>query len=261
MTTAAPVLAFDLHSAFLWAVLGSFLLAGFVKGVVGLGLPTIAMGLLGAFLLPAQAAVLLLLPSLVTNLWQMLAGPHLAKVTRELWTLQAAALLATLFAPVSLSTLNPHHVCAGLGVALMAYAAFGLWVKGLSVPPRWRPWATPLVGLLTGAVTAATGVFAFPAVPYMQALGLKKEELVQALGLSFTASTVALWGRLALDGAWRFDGMAWSLPLAIPLVAALAGMALGQWLRGRLSEAAFKRVFFIGMLLLGSYLLAKGLTA
>ncbi len=207
--------------------------------------------------------MLLLLPSLVTNLWQMLAGPHLAAVARRVWALQAGAFVGTLAMPVSLSTLNPRHVSMGLGLALMAYAAFGLRGAGSQVPQRWQAIATPLVGLVTGAVTAATGVFAFPAVPYMQALGLRKEELVQALGLSFTVSTMALWGRLALDGAWGAGSAAslLSWPTAVPLLAALAGMAVGQQLRVRMSEATFKRCFFVGMLLLGLYLLYKGLVA
>ncbi|HYT47888.1 MAG TPA: sulfite exporter TauE/SafE family protein, partial [Burkholderiales bacterium] len=59
------------------AVTGTFLLAGFVKGVIGLGLPTLAMGLLGIAMPPAQAASLLVMPSLITNFWQLAAGPSL----------------------------------------------------------------------------------------------------------------------------------------------------------------------------------------
>ena len=52
-------------------VIATFMLAGTVKGVIGLGLPTVAMGLLGLAMLPAQAAALLIIPSTVTNLWQL----------------------------------------------------------------------------------------------------------------------------------------------------------------------------------------------
>ena len=48
-----------------------FLAAGFVKGAIGLGLPTIGMALMTLLLAPAEAAALLLLPNLVTNLVQM----------------------------------------------------------------------------------------------------------------------------------------------------------------------------------------------
>ncbi|HEY0438739.1 MAG TPA: sulfite exporter TauE/SafE family protein, partial [Xanthobacteraceae bacterium] len=52
------------------AVAAAFVLAGLVKGVIGMGLPTVAMGLLGLAMPPAQAAALLLIPSFVTNVWQ-----------------------------------------------------------------------------------------------------------------------------------------------------------------------------------------------
>ncbi|MBF3247578.1 sulfite exporter TauE/SafE family protein, partial [Pseudomonas aeruginosa] len=61
-------------------------------------------------------------------------------------------------------------------------------------------WAGPLVGLATGALTAVTGVFVIPAVPYLGALGLQRDELVQALGLSFSASTLALAVTLGVHG-------------------------------------------------------------
>ena len=54
---------------------------------------------------------------------------------------------------------------------------------------------------MTGIITAATGVFVIPAVPYLQAIGLEKDQLVQALGLSFTVSTLALAANIARAGA------------------------------------------------------------
>lgn len=76
-----------------------FLLAGLVKGVVGLGLPTLAMALLALAMPPAQAAALLILPSLVTNVWQMRPWPTLAPMTRRLWPMQAGVVVGTLAAP------------------------------------------------------------------------------------------------------------------------------------------------------------------
>ncbi|MGZ8197008.1 MAG: sulfite exporter TauE/SafE family protein, partial [Burkholderiales bacterium] len=51
------------------AIAATFGLAGMVKGVIGMGLPIVAMGLLVLFMPPAQAAAVLVVPSLVTNIW------------------------------------------------------------------------------------------------------------------------------------------------------------------------------------------------
>ena len=100
-----------------------------------------------------------------------------------------------------------------------------------------------------------TGVFVIPAVPYLQALSLEKDDLVQALGLSFTVSTVALAAILAHDGALQ---LAIAGASALALLPALAGMALGQWLRARARPDVFRLCFFAGLLLLGAHLAVRG---
>ena len=97
-------------------------------------------------------------------------------------------------------------------------------------------------------------MFVIPAVPYLQAIGLEKDDLVQALGLSFTVSTLALAVNVGTAGV-----LTWSLaaPTAWALATACIGMWIGQKIRTRLSPAAFRRWFFIGLLILGTYLIAR----
>lgn len=227
-----------------------FLLAGFVKGVIGLGLPTIAMGLLGLLMPPAQAAALLVLPSTITNLWQLAAGPNLGGLVRRLWPLFIGAALGTSLGSGWLSG-DGERAKTALGLALAAYAAVGLSKARLAVPARVETWASPIVGLATGLVTAATGVFVIPAVPYLQALGLDREDLIQALGLSFMVSTLALAAVLWREGDLSGPALGGSL---LALAPALGGMALGTWLRGRVRAETFRLCFFSGLLALGGYL-------
>jgi uncharacterized membrane protein YfcA len=105
-------------------------------------------------------------------------------------------------------------------------------------------------------VTGATGVFVIPAVPYLQALGLSKDDLVQALGLSFTVSTIALTIGLGAHGVFQADRL-WLSALAV--LPALAGMWAGQRVRGRISPAAFRRGFLICLLLLGCEMASRSL--
>jgi hypothetical protein len=138
-----------------------------------------------------------------------------------------------------------------LGIALAVYAVVGLVGLKMVVARRHETWLAPVIGAVTGLVTGATGVFVIPAVPYLQAIGLEKDELIQALGLSFTVSTIALaLGLLRVD-AWQQASLWISLLALIP---ALAGMQFGQVLRQRIPATMFRRVFFVGLLLLGVYL-------
>jgi len=235
-------------------IAGVFILAGLVKGVIGLGLPTVSMGLLAIVMPPAEAAALLIAPSLVTNVWQMLAGPRLGPILRRLWPTMLGVCAGT-WAGAGLMTRTDGKLGAALlGIALVVYAATGLTALRLSIGAAAERWLGPPVGAITGLVTAVTGVFVIPAVPYLQAIGLEKDELVQALGLSFTVSTLALAVNLALGGTLN---LALAGPSLATLAMAAVGMWLGQGLRARLSPAAFRIWFFVGLLGLGLYLVAR----
>ena len=236
-------------------VIATFIIAGLVKGVIGLGLPTVAMGLLGLAMAPSQAAALLIIPATLTNVWQLAFGGHLKGLLKRLWPLLLMIFLGTAVGTLSIGMAGGHWVVRGLGAALLLYALSGLLLPTLQVKPRHEPWLGPLCGLITGVITSATGVFVIPAVPYLQALGLSRDELVQALGLSFTVSTLALAGGLFWRGALGSGELSASLLVLIP---AMLGMWFGQWLRQRISAVLFKRVFFIGLGALGAHLLISG---
>ncbi|HYF53242.1 MAG TPA: sulfite exporter TauE/SafE family protein [Salinarimonas sp.] len=237
-------------------ILATFLLAGFVKGVIGLGLPTISVGLLSLVMPPAQAAAILIVPSFLTNVWQM-AGPGLRGVARRLATMMIGICAGTFLGAGLIVEAGGRQAAAALGLALVAYAVVGLTGVRLAVAPRREPWLSPLVGAATGLITGATGIFVIPAVPYLQALGLDKDELVQALGLSFLVSTIALGLSLSSSGTFA-AGLAGTSLLA--LAPALAGMAIGQAARARIGAARFRRWFFLGLMLLGGHLVLRGLS-
>lgn len=240
----------------LLAAAAAFMIAGCVKGIVGMGLPTVAIGLLTLAMPPVQAVALLIVPALLTNVWQMVVGPGLGPLLRRLWPLLIAVCLGT-WAGAGFMT-GPHAAfgVALLGAALIAYAGLGLSGARFTVAPARERVAAPVIGIATGLVSAATGVSILPAVPYLQAIGLEKDELVQALGLFFIVSTVALAGNVALAGA--FSG-AKLLPIAVATGAAFAGMALGQRIRRAIDVAAFRRWFLIALSALGATLLLRAL--
>lgn len=244
----------DLSPASLATVALVFLLAGLVKGVTGMGLPTVAMALLGSLMSPAAAAALLLVPSLATNLWQLLAGPDLALLLRRLRSMMLGILPGTLVGSWLLTRGEGAWATTALGIALAAYAALALLLRPPPVAARLERLLSLPMGLATGLVTGATGVFVLPAVPYLQALGLERDRLVQALGLSFTVSTVALALGLAGGGALRGTDLGLS---ALALLPALLGMWIGQGLRRLVSPAAFRRWFLVALLLLGLQLVLR----
>jgi uncharacterized membrane protein YfcA len=160
------------------------------------------------------------------------------------------------FATVGLLAQSTPAAAAALGVVLAAYGVFGFVPVRLEVGPRAERWLSPLVGLVTGAISGATGVFVIPSVPYLNSLRLGKEELIQAIGIHAFVCPLALGCALAFRE--RFEtGLAVSSIAA--LLPALAGMYAGQRLRRRLDPVTFQRWFFAGLIGLGGYMVVRSL--
>jgi uncharacterized membrane protein YfcA len=225
-----------------------FLLAGLVKGVTGMGLPTVAMALLGLVMPPLQAAAILVVPALLTNVWQMLARQGLYAVWLRLRPMLLGVCAGTLAGGALFGQADGKGV---LGCALVLYALLGLSSWRWQVRPEQEAWLGPVVGIAAGMLAAVTGVFVLPVVPYLQALNMDKEELVQAMGLSFTVSTMALAVLLAGHGNWELASAGMSFLAQLP---ALAGMALGGVLRSAMRPELFRRCFFVTLFLLGAHL-------
>jgi len=235
------------------AVAAVFLLAGGVKGVTGMGLPTVAVSLLGLWMLPAQAAALLVAPSVVTNVVQSM-GPHWRRLLHVLWPAWLALAAFTVLTPDLGRIAGGFDARALLGAVLVVYGLLGLWRPRLPAVAARPTWAGAAVGAATGVVTAATAVFAVPLVPYLQALRFDKDAMVQALGLSFMVATLALAARLQVAGTLPL----FSLPTALALGAALAGLRLGAAVRSRISPATFQRALFVTFIALGAANLVRG---
>lgn len=228
-----------------------FVLAGLVKGTLGLGLPTVAVGILGLFMPPAKAAALLIVPTLATNIWQLATGPKLGELLRRLWPLLVGTVFGTWVAAAIFADAPVRLAIAVLGAALLIYGTVGLAKLPMRVPVRAEAWAGPLAGFTTGIMGGISGNFAVPAVPYFGALNLPRDELVQTLGLFFTVSSLALGAALAWHGVFSISLGGYSV---LALVPSFVGMGLGGWLRARIEPATFRKVFFVGLLFVGAQL-------
>ncbi|MFT5182751.1 MAG: putative membrane protein YfcA [Alphaproteobacteria bacterium] len=233
-----------------------FLLAGTVKGVVGLGLPTVAIGLLTALVGLSEGMVLMVIPSLVTNLWQALAGGALKAILRRVWTLLLTIFIGAWFGVNLFGRSDAILLTAFLGIMLCAYALFGLTSPKLPSPGRHETWLSPVLGVINGTLTGLTGTFFIPGIPYFQALGFSRDVLVQAMGVLFLTSTAAL--AIALAGHGRLNVEIGTVS-AFATLPALLGMVLGARLRRRLSEQRFRQALFVSLLLLGIFIAARAL--
>lgn len=232
-------------------IAATFFLAGIVKGLLGLGMPVIAMGILGAALGPAEAASVLLVPAFVTNVWQFASHEGATRAIRRFWPMLTCILAGAPFGAGLIAGDDARNAAALLGTVLVIYALLGLLHPRFHLPPGTERWSGPLAGLGTGLMAGATGVFAIPTIPYLTALGLERDALVQALGLVFATSTLALGAGLAWHQALPVESLGMS---AIALVPAIAGMSLGSRLRRKVHPDRFRVFFLLALIALGVFI-------
>ena len=241
----------SLSDPFLIIIASVFLLAGFVKGTIGMGLPTVAMGLLATRMTPAHALAIVIVPAIVTNIWQTFVGPYLRDILRRLWPLLICTALGVWVGGGLLTGPYARYGTIVLGILLVIYAILGLSKVRFSVRRENESWIGAIVGLITGVISAATGVQVIPSMPFMQAIGMEKNELIQALGVFFTTATVAQVYNLTGAGLLNSATL---IPGGVGMIAAFAGMYIGQLVRSRMDADTFRRWFLIAMLFLGIYL-------
>jgi uncharacterized membrane protein YfcA len=234
-------------------VIGVFAIAGMIKGTIGLGLPAVSMGLLSLVISPFQAATLLIIPSMVTNIWQLFAEGNVWRLVCRFYPLLLGIIVGSIWSifPTLGHSHGSFHSEALLGAMLALYGLYGLFAKRMPNLAPHEKWLSPIIGYLGGALTVATGVVVIPVVPYLQSLHLKRDDLVQSLGLAFTVSTICLAVFLHQNPV-EDTPIDYKLSL-IALIPSLLGMWVGTKIRHRIPEQKFRKVFFCGLVIFGLY--------
>lgn len=232
----------------------AFFIAGFVKGIVGMGLPPISMALLALVMAPAQAAALVLIPSFVTNIWQMKGSVSLLAVTRRFATLLLGIGLGAWLGAGVLTSFESRLPNLLLGVALASHALLLMFAVEFRVKRSSEPFWSPVIGLLSGLVLAATGIMAVPLIPYLYALELNRDELLQTLGVTFVVAAVALALILFDAGLLRITNASGS---ALALIPTALGMYAGRHMLVRIDPKTFRKLFVAGLFALGAFIAIK----
>lgn len=229
----------------------AFTLAGFVKGVVGFGFPVITLIILTLTIGLLDALAILVIPTIVTNVWQGLSGPYLRDIAARMGLYILVSATFIWLTSAYLTVVDIRWPTAMLGGVLFIFASSRLLNVRLTVSRQWeRPLSVPL-GAINGMLTGMTGSFMVPSVLFMQAMGFQRDMLVQAMGVFFSISTMMLALSLGRNDLISIEHLRLSL---FALVPSIFGLYIGRWVRLRINEERFQQVFLFSVLLLGGYI-------
>jgi len=240
------------------ALIGAFVTAGLVKGVIGVGLPLTAIAVLGNFMSLKLAVPLMVVPVMITNVWQAAQGGQLGTLFRRFLTMNLGSCAGLWFGTHLLYSIDARPFAAVLGILVCAYGVMNLFALKLRIDTRYEPVISPLLGLGAGVLGGLTGSIGMLMIVYMQALGLTKEEFVQAINFTFFTNSLVWVAALASAGAFDLETGALSAAAVAP---ALVGMGAGRAIRSRMSQKRFGTFVFVFLIVTGISLIRKGLFA
>lgn len=230
--------------------------AGGVKGVIGLGLPLTAISIIGAVVDLRTAIAYIAIPVVATNLYQAFDGGRTPEMLRKYWVINLCSVAGTVVGTQILFIVDPRILITLLGGVVILYVAINASRFRIRISDRAAPWAAPPLGILSGLLTGTTGSVGIPIALYLQARDVDKESFLRAIALTFLISSSVLVLALLEKGAISRES---AIISAVSLVPAFAGMAVGQRLRGRLSEDRFRAFVFMFLLIAAVNLIRKGI--
>lgn len=229
--------------------------AGVVKGTTGIGYSSCALPFLVPVVGLQTAIVLIVMPAILSNVFVALNAGHFREIVTRFWPLYLATPIGIVIGVAFLSSIDQRLAIAVLGFVIVAYAAISLAQPNLSLREPWDRILNAPVGFFTGLLTGLTGSQVMPLLPYMMALHLEPNRLIQAINLAVTITSIFLGAGLMLSGLMDIPTLGLSLFAVIP---ALVGVSLGNRARNLLPVLFFRRLMLLVLLAIGIMFIFRG---
>ena len=220
-----------------------------------MGLPTVSLLLLTLFTDLNTAISLIIIPSLVTNIFQGVFGRHLKELINEFWIF---FLVSGVFVYIGTFIFLKISVVIStilLSLLIIIYSCMVLLKKNITINNKNSLLAKSLVFSSNGVLTGMTGSLLLPGVFYFQALDFKKEKFIQALGLHFTI--LSLFLGLSKTHYNHYLTKELLFISFLSCFFAFIGMYVGNYLTKNINEKTFKKVFLFSLIILGILLTIK----
>lgn len=232
-------------------------MGGTVKGIAGIGLPIVTMSIIFTLdlLPPKDTIAFVVMPILTTNLWQAVRSRGWTVTAKEHWLLIAVFVPCLFLGSQMLAGMDTKGVFLALGCIVTAFAASNLWKpRPEPLTPKTRLWAGPLAGVTGGLLGGLSTVWGPPIIMYLVMLRLPKDVWVRSVGLIYMTGAVPLTVFYWANGVLNPSNVWLSTAACLP---GIIGVLVGERIRTRINEDAFRRAMLICLFLIGLNLIRR----
>ncbi len=242
----------------LWLAPLVFLLAGTVKGAIGIGLPTTIIAFMSQVTDPRVAVALGLASMVLANVWQVHREGQGIVALRRFWPMALTTAIVLFAASFFAAGADGNLILASTGVAIGVFAATSLIGTPPRLPERWERPGQILAGSVAGLMGGFTGIWAPPMLVFLLSLRLDKSEFVRSIGVLLLLGAIPLLAGYLASGLMTGEMLLWSAVLLIPT---FAGFSIGERIRRRLDPARFQKALLIFFLIMGLNMIRQALMA
>lgn len=235
-------------------IISAFFISAFLKSLTGLGFSTICLGFLAVVLDIKLAILLVILPSLTSNLLVMLQSGRFIEALQRFWPLYLSAIPGLILGIWFLGNSDNEIPKAVLGVLLFLYGVWGLTNGLMIITKKHEKQLSLPVGFISGLANGITGSQIMPIMPYLLSLKLDRDLFVQTINSAFTLNSLIMILGLANLGIITVPMVTLSAAGILPVA---LGVYLGGKIRKRVSEDVFRKMVLILFLFLGLNLIAR----
>lgn len=229
---------------------------GLTKGIVGLGLPLVAVPLL-SYLMPVPEAIsVMIVPILLTNLYQMFRNEKIKLTVGRFWPAILFLVLGVPIGTFGLTVLKTTWLDLVLGFVVILFVVSNLLRQPFTISPRHERWFGPPVGLVSGVLGGLSSQYGPPFGIYLLALKVPKDTFIATMAVTLEIGGVTLLISLMSFHVLHLQGLVYSAAAVIP---AFVGLILGEHARNRFSQATFRKAVLLILIVTAAFLIRRGL--
>ena len=233
----------------------ALIVGGIVKGIVAIGLPIVTIAILLNFMPPMTVLAIVVLPIVITNLWQSARAGNLMEPVRRFWTMTVCFVIFLFIGARLVVELDTRVLFGVLGICVAIFSAISLLRPRVHpLRPRTEKWAGPLAGVLGGLLGGVSTIWGPPMMMYLMMLKLDKDTWVRTIGLVWFCGSVPLAIAYWRNGILNPDNFWLSAYACVP---SMIGIRIGETLRDRINQETFRKVLLVILFIIGLNLIRR----
>ena len=246
-------LSSNLHLSLVLFLIFTFIVSGIIKGFLGLGLPSTAMGLLTLVIEPIHAISIMVAPILFSNIFQYARSSQPYKTFTELKVF-ALFIIVSIFVTSLFITAYPRSLLTiAIGSSMVIFSLNQWFGFKIQIGPSYS--FQVLIGTLSGVLGGLSSIWSPPVAMYLIARDYNKEDFISATGFLFMVGGIPLGLGLYFAGVLTF---AIAIQSFVALIFVLIGFRIGEYLRSFVNQQTFRNSVLVAFIILGSRLIYEG---